>query len=123
VGKGNYKIPFDFDGNLVEYDGARVRHPTETNTVQYTSGPRQVAKYVDPQYKDNYIFEATLTFKSIHRGRSAAHFIVEDEHGHKYVMFMTDLLTVLENCKIDRGKVHEHWTFIKRGKNYGIQLA
>ena len=90
------------------------------NYPEITTGPDN--KMVDPLFKPNDPFIATLKIQEIHRGRSAAGFIWVDQSGVEYYMFMKDTLELLKNpfVKIDGGSVHGTWKFVKRGSNYGI---
>jgi hypothetical protein len=91
----NYQIPFDKDGNQLSYPDWRHN-----------------------EWRDNYEFSTTLKIIDIERGRSAARFILEDEEGHTYQMFMKDMMNLLQGQKLEG-----NWTFCKRGSNYGITPA
>lgn len=97
--KKQYQIPFDEKGNLLHYPDRQTK-----------------------EWKDNYIFHATLIFKSFARGRSAAYALFEDVEGRKYPMFLTFLDAILMTRDISGGKVEGDWTFHKRGQNYSIGL-
>jgi hypothetical protein len=70
-----------------------------------------------------YQGDATLTISDMHRGRSAAYFECVDEGGHRFPLFMTDLLEVVRALDIRRGTVAGRWVVCKRGQNYGVRLA
>jgi hypothetical protein len=100
--KGQYKIPFDTDGNLMGY-------------------PEQ---WRDIVWRDNYQFDDVLKFDSYYRGRSAAGmFMVSTTTGSHYQMFLRDFEDLINTVIIDHGVVSGRWTFTKRGANYGIMLV
>jgi hypothetical protein len=78
---------------------------------------------VPPNWKPNAPFKARMQLVSYSRGRSAANFNVEDEHGRKYTIFLTDMVDILQKCGIVKGWTEELiWSFGKRGQNYGVRL-
>jgi hypothetical protein len=89
--------------------------------IEYGDGAFESRK--DLKVIRNFRFVATLQFLDYSRGRSSAKINLEDEFGTRYGMFLTDLLDVLRNCRIENGSVTATWTFQKRGMNYGIRLA
>jgi hypothetical protein len=77
----------------------------------------------DVIWRDNEPFSATMNIVDFERGRSAAHFILKDEFGRQYVMFLTDLLYLIKNFRVESGKTTRlNWVFCKRGRNYGVQV-
>lgn len=75
-------------------------------------------------WRDNHEFEATLVFRGMARGRSAAYALFSDKKtGKDVTMFLVDLADVVMNKKIDRGIITGKWTFCKRGQNYGVRLV
>lgn len=74
-----------------------------------------------PIWKDNYEFEATLTFKEFRRGRSAFNAYFIDGDGMQYSMFLTDFTDCIPI--MNRGRVAGRFTFCKRGANYGLRLV
>lgn len=102
MAKGDYKIPFDTEGNQMHY-------------------PYGVYPELG-RWEDNRIFEDTLKFEYFSRGCSAAYAnLVSLIDGKKYTMFLVDL----ETCFLDfkHGKAEGKWTFCKRGQNFGIRRA
>lgn len=95
---GQYQIPFN-NGDLQSYP-----------------------MFVD-EWRDNYVFEDTLTYETYHRGRSSATLCFRDSNGHSYEMFMTDFNDLLKRKGLEGRSVTAKWTFVKRGQNYGIKLA
>ena len=95
------KVPFDKDGNL-------MTHPEE---------------YSRPLWRDNSTFPAAMTIAGIARGRSADNFILKDEAGRTYNIFLRDALDMVRATTVVNGVVSGNWTFRKRGPNYGIILA
>lgn len=116
MAKAPVKIPFEEDGSQMAYTSASH---DELPSYSYASGSYQKAG----EWRDNYEFEATLTVESMERGRSAARFILRDEHGRRFTMFMTDMLELIQTAElIAYGHIDGRWTFQKRGANYGIKL-
>ena len=72
-------------------------------------------------WKPNEEVELTLHYKSYGRGRSSVTFYWLDDNGHKYPMFLTDLDELLK-LKVDVSNLHGIFTYVKRGRNYGIKL-
>ena len=99
--KAVIKIPFK-KGNLVDY-----MYNGQTNNYSWKD-------------KD-YTITRTMKIVSTRRGRSSAQFILEDEEGHVFNMFMTDTLDMLQRAHIVNGKVQGVWGFKKRGTNYGMK--
>lgn len=95
-----YQIPFDANGNPLNY--AR----------EY--GWNRI------EWKDNYIFEASLVFDHFQRGRSAAHAIFNDGQGRKFTMFLAELSKAIPS--LEEGQLVGYFTFCKRGQNYGIKF-
>lgn len=100
--KINWKVPFDASGNLLNY--------AETYGC-----------YAPKEWRDNYEFSGSLSFKDFRRGRSAANAILEDKEGHTYTMFLTDFKAAIPYMV--NGKITGRFTFCKRGANYGVKLA
>lgn len=100
---GEYPIPFDKEGNQLSYAYSWIDGKVE--------------------WRNNYEFDATLTYSDYARGRSAVGILLCDEHGHQYSMF----LSMLDELFISRGfegrSVTGRWTFVKRGENYSIRLV
>lgn len=93
---GDYKIPFDDDGNQLEYAyGAKVMI-------------------------DNHEFDDVLTYQTYSRGMSSVTAIFARSNGGRLSMFMTDFNEVVPHMV--KGKIHGRFTFSKRGKNYGVRL-
>lgn len=98
----SYKIPFSSDGKPLKYVGM---HNIEGGI----------------EWRDNEPFVATMRLISMESGRSAKHFIVEDDNGTQYVMFAKDLMEFCKSGSISFGLFdYTSWQFIKRGRNYGI---
>ena len=74
----------------------------------------------DKYWRDNSVWLGTMTIMSFGRGRSSATFILTDNRGLRYDMFMKDMLYLIQNADIDRGVVTGKWTVVKRGQNYGL---
>lgn len=100
---GDYQIPYDKDGNMVHYYG--------------WGGSIQKESIV---FKDNDPFEATLTFIDYKRGRSGHHFILQDEQGHKYPMFIKELMRAIKF--VDHGVINGTFCGIKSGSCCSIRV-
>lgn len=94
---GKYKIPFS-NGNLDNYPVA----------VE--------------DWRDNYIFEDTLKYKTYYRGRSSVTAVFEDSNGNTYGMFISDLDDLIIRRGLFGKKTFGKWTFVKKGQNYGIRM-
>jgi len=97
--KGAYPIPFDKDGHLLSFP------------------------YNPHEWRDNYVFEGTLKYRTYYRGRSSATIDFEDSDGRTYEMFMSDFNDLMLAKGFNGQEVTGKWTFVKKGKNYGIKLA
>jgi hypothetical protein len=93
-------VPFDDAGNLLDY-------PEAWRGLQW--------RLLEP-------FEASLTVLGVERGRSAARFVLGDDDGYRYPLFMTDMLTLLTSYGVEGGGRTPRlcWGATKRGTNYGI---
>ena len=110
---GDYKIPFDSEGNQLHY-------PDTWKTIVW---------------QDNFEFVGPITVKDMRRGRSAAYFVVEISPFvspeplkmkglAEGTMFMTDFLDAIRrNGAHPGGLVSGLFTFVKRGQNYGVKLV
>lgn len=94
------EVPFDKNGNQLDYGGYSVA-----------------------EWKDNYEFTAKMRITDFIQGRSSAGWYLVDEKGHRYYMFMSELLKVINAKVIDHGTVVGTWTFRKQGANYSIKLV
>lgn len=78
-------------------------------------------RWTTPEWRDNYVFEATITYKSFSRGRSAANFEFENTlTGQTYNVFMKDMDSFVPIMV--HGNVTSKFCFVKRGDSYGIAL-
>ena len=80
--------------------------------------------------RENYVFEADLYIAGYERGRSSAVLILvpyEDkdkgwrEQKIRYQVFMSDTEDIIK--KMLKGRIKGSFTWVKKGANYGIQLA
>ena len=99
-----HKVPFDKKGNQL------------TRATRYDpEGSKLVS---------NFVFTGTLSVVGIHRGRSAAHFLLRDvETMKRYSMFLSDMLVLIQNGELVKGQLKGKWTFCKRGSNFGIKFV
>lgn len=77
--------------------------------------------------KRNYNFIATMTIVGTERGRSAARFILRQDldngDDYRYIMFMSEVLNMMQKGKVIEGEVTGVWTFCKRGQNYSLRFV
>lgn len=95
---GNYEIPFDENGNQLDY-------------AWHMKGVF---------WKQNFEFQDELTYKSYGRGRSSATFCFERITGEKVNVFMSDMDIFVPHLR--NGKISGKFTFVKKGQNYGCRL-
>lgn len=100
-----YQIPWDNE------------HGEMSETARIWRG----GKYVEPGWRDNFEFRATLEVQAIYWRDSSA-VALTDETGAKYNMFITDFeKAILAGVNVIDGKMTSSWTFIKRGSHYGVR--
>ena len=108
-------IPYTSDGRPIFYTSSKYpRLPVDYSGTGLSN--------VRPgSWRDNIPFPAQLRVIGMHRGHSSAHFLLENtDNSFQYVMFMTDMLDLIQNHTIVSGVVTGTWAFTKRGQNYGI---
>lgn len=115
------QVPFDGDGNMRTWTPANP-------------GEDSIRKHYDGRPEDHWTrnnstlwrpaddFDAVMTLKGAHRGRSAAHLLLNDQDGHEYTMFLTDFVHAAKQGVHVGGKIAGRFEFVKRGQNYGIRL-
>ena len=76
-----------------------------------------------PVVRDNFVFSASMKIEGGSQGRRMV--LRDVATGIKYVIFITDLLKVLNNTGCDPGAIirYREWTFCKRNTIYGITPA
>lgn len=109
-------IPLEDDGSLINWTSAKYPDPPDGKW-------RDKKFHRSGEWVENGEFDDVLKVVNIERGRSAAHFILEDGEKRKYVMFITDMLDAIQRAEIYQGTLAGTWTFCKRGQNYGIRLT
>lgn len=99
--------PFDEHGNLLHW----AREGTGWGTAH--------------EWRPNVPFEADLTITGMESGRSAKYVTLADERGHRYTMFVTDLLDALRTPEgaRDGSFGSRRWIVAKRGQNFGVKVA
>lgn len=110
-------FPFSKNDNLQDY--SRYNLGDSERELVY-----QGKKIVSPDgciWRPNAEVELTLHYTRCGRGRSAVTFYWEDENGHSYPMFLTDMDEILK-LNIGCGEIHAIYTYVKRGQNYGIKF-
>lgn len=99
------KIPFDRDGNLLDY--------------VYDCDDKRV------DWRENFSFPATLTYEGYRGGRSSMSMVMRDENGRRYPMFWNYFREFLAGNYspyfATALTVSGNWTFCKRGKNFSIK--
>ncbi len=98
---GNYKVPYDRHGNLMQYVDSWDR---------------------DVRWHDNTPFTATLLLCGMYSGRSAKGVYLIGPDGQRYPMFVTDLVDTLTRSIAMKGAIEGTWKVRKRGRNYGVVL-
>jgi hypothetical protein len=94
--KGSYQIPFDKDGNQLDY----------------IWGMNELL--------DNFVFNDTLSFKKYGRGRSSITFeFIRESNGKTVSMFVSDFSAIVKEL-VD-GKISGEFTFVKKGANFGCK--
>jgi len=104
--KGNYQIPFDKDGNQMDFPEKR-----------WVNG-----EPIYPDMRDNFEFDDTLTLLDYGRGRSSVTFTLQRLNGKNVTMFVSDLCDMVKACESKQGVFHGRFTFCKKGQNYGCRL-
>lgn len=102
------QAPYDPRGNLLHFAPSR---------------PAGASWGVDPRWRGNEPFTATLTIDRTKSGRSAKYVIWRDPAGHEFPMFIVDLVDLAQHATVRRGTVVGRFHVRKRGQNYGIALA
>lgn len=101
------QAPYTRDGNLMHFTYASPGDRTDT---------------VD--WRPNEPFEATLALKGVNRGRSSTYFEWVDQDGHRFPMFVTDMMLLLQTKGVRRGgTVQARWHVVKRGMNHGVAIV
>ncbi len=100
--------PFDPSGNLMHW-----------------APPRSDMYGERIEWRPNVPFEADLTIAGMESGRSAKYVVLEDGDGHRYSMFVTDLLDALRTQDgVRDGRFGcRRWIVAKRGQNFGVKVA
>jgi len=103
---GKYEIPFDADGNQLDYPLGDQEYPTHKARTFWRS---------------NHSFQDTLTLLRYGRGRSSVTFTLARTDGKTVSVFVSDFVDMVRI--MERGRVSGTFTFTKRGLNYGCQLV
>lgn len=97
--KGTYKIPFDKNGNQLDY-------------------PSQWGNSV---WQDNHVFSDKLELVCYGRGRSSVTFTMRRNNGSTVSVFVSDFTDMVQHMV--RGHVTGNFTFVKKGQNYGCRMV
>lgn len=100
--KWDGKIPFDQEGNALSDVRGHGRG----------SKPPLV-------WKDNYVLKATLNYQNGANNR----LIFEDEKGHTYPMFVSELGRTLRWAQVIGDLFDARWTFRRWGQNFSLRVA
>lgn len=93
------KIPFR-DGNLLGYAQGEL------------------------EWIDNFVFYDTIVYDGFERGRSSIKIIFKRvSNGKRVEMFMKDFDLIMKSGGFQSNHLTGHFTFQKRGQNYGIRKA
>jgi len=105
--KGQYKIPFDLKGNLLDWI-------SRDNKYYDSKGV-----YVDAVLEDNFKFHDILEYTGYSQGRSSAHMHFKSINSHrKFHMTLKDFHQILVKKLMISNKFEGDFTFAKRGSNY-----
>lgn len=107
--------PYDEQGNLLHYP----------DRWRYEPLPGNPYRRVDAcDWRENKTFHAVMTLQDgVTSGRSAKYVNWRDDQGHGFPMFVSDLVDLVVNGYVEKGKVDYWWMVAKRGQNYGLRLA
>lgn len=107
MAKGDFKVPFDSNGNQVRY----VYHGTR--------------KYAGIGWRDNTPFYATLKLKECHRYSHTCYVeLVNNQHKSYYMMFRTFFDLVKQSASQNLPLQFEGWWRAEKiGEAYGIRAA
>lgn len=105
------KLPFDVQsGRLLSW----------TRNETYDPVKREMVPFNDPrvEWRDNVVFEDTVTFDHISHGRSSVTMEVKSSKtpGLTYSIFLSDVQLIIP--LMDRGVYKGKFTYCKRGQNY-----
>ncbi len=77
------------------------------------------------EWRPNMPFEADLRIAGMESGRSAKYVVLTDGDGHRFSMFVTDLLDALRTPDgVREGRFGcRRWVVAKRGQNFGVKVA
>jgi hypothetical protein len=95
-----YQIPFDTDGNLVNW----------------------VGHWMNVQWRDNYVFHDTLEYLDYEQKQNSVTFRFKGTNG-EYAMSLRSFDLLVKAKRFQDNKVSGDWTFVKRGQNYLLQEA
>jgi len=99
MAKKSFEIPVDANGNMIGWESP------------YAKVHRPISIWVD-----------VLTYQGYERGRSAVNFKwVSTYTNRRYYMFLTDMDEVLKTTEMAGGEIRGQFTYVKRGKNFGIK--
>lgn len=98
-----------------------IKAPYDKTTGNLLSYALAEEEEVGVDFRKNEPFEMTMKITDMERGMSAARFILTDEQGKTYPMFMSSMLKLLQTSIVINGSVLGMWIVVKRGSNYGIE--
>ncbi len=109
--KRKFLVPFDKEGNQLKLP-----------KTYYEKDENGRWKYANVcERKENYIFNDTLKLVETVQDRASVSFKFKSIFSEKtYWMFVKDLTKMLESVTMSYGQVVGSWTFVKKGRHYGI---
>ena len=108
-----YQIPFDDNGSLMSYPLRKYVRDADGNSRIWV-----------PNLRDNYEFEATMTYHGFDNGIRSAHRIIwRDDEGHTYPMFISRFGEALEAHGMQGKTMTGWWTFMKQGENFSLRAV
>jgi hypothetical protein len=114
--KTTWKIPL--------YKAKRYTYDPEPGSLVRSANPMDA--FNTPSYydwRDQFVFSATLKFSQYHRGGHAVYLDWEDvdRPGVTFPMHMTDLVEAIPHIR--NGQLDGAFTFSKKGSEFGVRLT
>lgn len=105
--KGNYKIPFEASGKLMDYASGDSYYDFDQS------------KNLPIIWEDNYQFHDTLEYTGYSQGRSACHIYLKSvNNSREYHVTIKDFDLIIKKNKFNNNRIEGDFTFAKRGSNY-----
>lgn len=117
-----FLVPFEKD------TGSLLHHAVESDHEWYRKShldhgeplPNWVEKV---EWRENIPFKRTILIDTSMRGRSAAYLVWKDTSNATFPMFLTDIVSLIREGRVEYGLATGWWNVAKRGQNYGIRFV